>query len=373
MEGYSLAGKRVLVVDDEPDVLELVGELLDNSHVIKVSSFDEARKILEDGSVDLAVLDIMGVNGYELLRIAKNKGITAVMFTAHDLNPENTEKSFKKGAAFFVPKQDLVNIAKYLDVVVEAQRNGESTWGGWLDCFGDFYDRRFGPVWKEKVSEFIMSMKKLGEFVQKSLDMESLGHTLNTSVEFECFNGIDFRDISVEGLAQSGGGSSSDAKPLTKVLVIDDEEGHCRLLKKALERRGGFAVVTATAGKEGVALAKSQRPEIIVLDMVMPGMDGKAVAETLLKDSDTRSIPIVFVTGILTTDEAKEKNAHSSKDYFMIKPILIDELAQRMNSILLDPEQRATHSRQACRSEPEIPACGAAALSERAKSDRKSS
>lgn len=335
MKGYSLEGKRVLVVDDEPDVLELVGELLDMSQVIKVSSFDEARKILEKGSVDMAVLDIMGVNGYELLRIAKNKGVTTVMFTAHALSLEDTEKSFKTGAAFFVPKQNLSNIAEYLDRVVEAQGNGESTWASWLDCFGDFYDRRFGLVWKEKVGDFIMSMKKLGESVQKILDMESLGHTLNTSVEFECFQGIDFKDISVEGLGQESGESPQDAKPLRKVLVIDDEEGHCRLLKKALERKGGFVVVTATAGTEGVALAKSQRPEIIVLDIVMPGMDGKAVAETLLKDSDTRSIPIVFVTGILTTDEAKEKNAHSRKDYFMIKPILIDELAQKMNSILL--------------------------------------
>jgi CheY-like chemotaxis protein len=147
--------KRVLVVDDEPDVLDTIEELLSMCDVVKASSFEEAREILEREYFDIAILDIMGVDGYKLLEIANRRGITAVMLTAHALSPEDTEKSFKEGAASYVPKEKVPEITTYLSDVLEAQEQGKSTWSRWMDRFGAFYDRKFGPRWKMKTKELI--------------------------------------------------------------------------------------------------------------------------------------------------------------------------------------------------------------------------
>jgi DNA-binding response OmpR family regulator len=68
-----LEGKRILVVDDEPDVLDTLEDLLSMCEVVKASSFEKAKSLLESGPFDFAILDIMGVNGYDLLDIATKK------------------------------------------------------------------------------------------------------------------------------------------------------------------------------------------------------------------------------------------------------------------------------------------------------------
>jgi len=88
-----LEGKKVLIVDDEADVLESLEELLFMCDVSKASSFKEAKKMLETRDFDIAILDIMGVKGFDLLTLANKKEITAVMFTANALSPENTYRA----------------------------------------------------------------------------------------------------------------------------------------------------------------------------------------------------------------------------------------------------------------------------------------
>ena len=143
-----LKGKKILIVDDEPDVLETLAELLHMADVVKASSFEEAKKAMNEGSFELVVLDIMGVNGYKLLEIAKEKGWTAVMLTAHALSLEDTKKSYRKGAAFYIPKDEMNHIATYLNDVFEAQEEGKSTWRRWLERLEWYYDNRFGPGWR---------------------------------------------------------------------------------------------------------------------------------------------------------------------------------------------------------------------------------
>jgi len=93
-----LDGKKILIVDDEPDVLDVLEEMLDMCEVAKATTFEEARELLEKNDFDLAILDIMGVDGYKLLNIAKHRNITAVMLTANALSPDNLDKSIKEGA-----------------------------------------------------------------------------------------------------------------------------------------------------------------------------------------------------------------------------------------------------------------------------------
>lgn len=142
-------GKRILIVDDEPDILEALEELLSECKVEKASTFDEAWELLGTGYFDIAVLDIMGVDGYRLLSLANERGITAVMLTAHALSVEDAKKSFKEGAAYYIPKEEMANIDTYLNDVLDAKENEKSTKGSWKRRFGSFFDKKFGPDWQE--------------------------------------------------------------------------------------------------------------------------------------------------------------------------------------------------------------------------------
>jgi CheY-like chemotaxis protein len=154
MKTNLLDGKRVLIVDDELDVLETLAELLRMCRVVKASNFQEAKNILESQYLDVAVLDIMGVRGYELLHVANKRNVIAVMLTAHALTPEDTAKSHRGGAALYVPKEAMTDIATYLIDVLEAKEAGKNFWWRWLDRFGAYYDKKFGPEWKKKDEDF---------------------------------------------------------------------------------------------------------------------------------------------------------------------------------------------------------------------------
>ena len=81
-----------------------------------------------------------------------------------------------------------------------------------------------------------------------------------------------------------------------KVLIIDDEEDVRRIAALSLVHVGHFRVVEASGGREGVAVARAERPDVVLLDVMMPGMDGPTTLAALREDPDTRDIPIVFVT-----------------------------------------------------------------------------
>lgn len=122
--------------------------------VTTASSFDEARALLEKEKFDLAVLDIMGVNGYELLKIANDKKVPAVMLTAHALTPDNIVKSFKGGAASYLPKEELAKIVEFLEEVLEARKEGNRLGPRWLERWGAYYEKKFGLDWQKEDKEF---------------------------------------------------------------------------------------------------------------------------------------------------------------------------------------------------------------------------
>jgi DNA-binding NtrC family response regulator len=151
---HMLDGKKVLIVDDENDVLESLEELLPMCEVVKAHNFDEAKKHLENEYFDIGILDIMGVDGYQLLNIANEKNVIAVMLTGHSLSVDDTVKSFKGGAAFYVPKEKMAEIAIYLNDVLEAKKENKSFLERWLDRFIGYYDTKFGQDWQNEDKAF---------------------------------------------------------------------------------------------------------------------------------------------------------------------------------------------------------------------------
>ena len=153
-----IAGKYVLIVDDEQDVLDTLVELLDMCRLDTASSFSEAKELMEENQYDIAVLDIMGVDGYELLKIANDRNIPALMLTAHALSSENLKRSAEEGAAYYAPKDKMDDIASFLADVFEARDEGKNTWVKMFDRLGGFFDRRFhGTDWRQQMEDYVKS------------------------------------------------------------------------------------------------------------------------------------------------------------------------------------------------------------------------
>lgn len=150
-----LKDKKILVVDDEPDILAVLQELLDMCKIVTAASFEEAKTLLESQDFDIAVLDIMGVDGYGLLEIATRKNIPALMLTAHAFTPDNLVKSIQKGAATYIPKEEITEIAEYLVDVLQAKQAGTSPWESWQEKLpASYFERRWGAAWKDNDQNF---------------------------------------------------------------------------------------------------------------------------------------------------------------------------------------------------------------------------
>jgi DNA-binding NtrC family response regulator len=150
-----IRGRKILIVDDEEDVLGTLVELLDMCRIDTAQSFEEGKKLLEREDYDVAILDIMGVKGFDLLEIAKKHDIPALMLTGHALSEENLKKSAEEGASYYAPKEKMDQIALFVADVVEAREKNKNAWVRWLERLGGFYDKRFtGPNWREKQKEF---------------------------------------------------------------------------------------------------------------------------------------------------------------------------------------------------------------------------
>lgn len=156
-----LKGKVVLLVDDEPDILETVAEQLDMCMTHKATSYERARQYLQSYTYDIVVLDIMGVNGFDLLKMSVAKGFPTVMLTAHALTPEAVKKSIKLGAFFLLPKEKVSELKSFLeDMVLGGNQPG---WKRLFHKLGGYFDDRFGPDWREKdqfLKEFVEEMMR---------------------------------------------------------------------------------------------------------------------------------------------------------------------------------------------------------------------
>ena len=90
---------------------------------------------------------------------------------------------------------------------------------------------------------------------------------------------------------------------MTNILIVDDSSAHLYAISQLLES-DGYNVVTAQSGEEGVEKAQQSRPDLILMDIVMPGMSGFQATRELSKSNDTKEIPIIYVT---TKDQETDK------------------------------------------------------------------
>src|SRR3954447_3876106 len=155
-------GLRILAVDDEPDILVTIVDVLDGATVDCAKSYQEAIELLvPDKSkgpagekYDVAVLDIMGVDGKGLLTKTVDQRIPTVMLTAHAMNPQTLKASILNGAISYLPKEELADLDEHIGDVLDAVEKGQSTWQRMFTRLGRFFERAYGPTWVSDDPEF---------------------------------------------------------------------------------------------------------------------------------------------------------------------------------------------------------------------------
>lgn len=145
-----LEGKKIIIVDDEPDILDSLKEILDTCVIDTAPDFTTAKELLSKNTYDAAILDIMGVQGYDLLEKTTKKNIPTLMLTAHALSPNNFVKSINKGAHAYIPKDRLSEVGTFLKDILENREKDPGKLGKWFSRLEPFFEEKFGEYWKEK-------------------------------------------------------------------------------------------------------------------------------------------------------------------------------------------------------------------------------
>ncbi len=111
-----------------------------------------------------------------------------------------------------------------------------------------------------------------------------------------------------------------------KILVVDDEASLTRMLRRNLEVTGKYEVREENSGALAYATAQQFQPDLIVLDVVMPDVDGGSVAAKIQDDESLKHIPIVFLTAILKKEESESTGSDIGGRTFLAKPVKVDDL-----------------------------------------------
>ena len=125
-----------------------------------------------------------------------------------------------------------------------------------------------------------------------------------------------------------------DKKP--SILVVDDMPQMLAMYSAMLTARG-FSVLTASNGKAAIALAAKEKPDLVLLDVMMPKMDGGAVAAALLEDKHTRDIPIIFLTSIVSEKEVISRDCNIGGREFLSKSSPPNDIVAKIRQVLALP------------------------------------
>ena len=119
--------------------------------------------------------------------------------------------------------------------------------------------------------------------------------------------------------------------PIKKILVVDDSPTERHVLVELLTRKG-YQVLTAESGEEGIEKAKSEQPDLVLMDVVMPGLNGYQATRTLTRDDSTKHIPVIVCTSKGQETDKIWGLRQGAQDY-MVKPINPEELLAKIAAL----------------------------------------
>ncbi|MGW8228624.1 MAG: response regulator [Gammaproteobacteria bacterium] len=119
-----------------------------------------------------------------------------------------------------------------------------------------------------------------------------------------------------------------------RILVVDDEPALTRMVKLNLERTGNYEVRTENQGSMAIQAAREFKPDLILLDVMMPDMSGDEVSAQMKEDEELSKIKSVFMTAIVTKDETEAMGSNIGGNEFLAKPVKTDELIATIERVL---------------------------------------
>ena len=119
----------------------------------------------------------------------------------------------------------------------------------------------------------------------------------------------------------------------TRIVLIDDDQDACELLKMQLEDSGKMCVTYSTRGEEALVLISREQPDIAILDINMPGIHGVDIGADLAADTTTSDIPVLYLSGMLTPDEAREMVKGENTPSLISKGSPMNELIRAINTL----------------------------------------
>jgi DNA-binding response OmpR family regulator len=111
-----------------------------------------------------------------------------------------------------------------------------------------------------------------------------------------------------------------------RILVVDDEASMTRMLRRNLESTGKYEVRTENSGDVAVTAAREFHPDFILLDVMMPGVDGGEVAARLKEDKALQNVPVVFLTAIIKKEETAPTGSNIGGREYIAKPVKLEDL-----------------------------------------------
>jgi CheY-like chemotaxis protein len=119
-----------------------------------------------------------------------------------------------------------------------------------------------------------------------------------------------------------------------RILVVDDEVAMTRMVKLNLEQTGNYEVRTENKGRLAIDAAREFRPDLMLLDIMMPGVTGDEIAAQIKQDPSLSNIKFIFVTAIVTRDETDDSAADIGGNIFLAKPVKAQELIETIERVL---------------------------------------
>lgn len=126
-----------------------------------------------------------------------------------------------------------------------------------------------------------------------------------------------------------------------KLLLIDDDEALLTVISTTL-RNGGFEVSTATTGKGGLEKAKAEKPDLVLLDQVLPDIAGNDVLKTLKQDLETKPIPVAMLTNFGQNQQIQDAIQQGAIDYILKYQIEPEDLVNKVKALLQESTQQST-------------------------------
>ncbi len=118
------------------------------------------------------------------------------------------------------------------------------------------------------------------------------------------------------------------------ILIIDDEKDFCHFMRMNLESTNKYKIFVSTNARSGIKTAIRKKPDLVLLDIMMPNISGFEVLQKLKENINTTSIPVIMLTA-LSDDESVEKAMSLYSQEYIVKPVEMDSLVSKIDSILL--------------------------------------